>query len=383
VWRSRRAERAPRALVLAVLILGLQAGCTPEVRTFAPDGYPERLSEWGILTRSGDRLRLGDGAIAYDINTPLFSDYALKLRVIWLPPGTAARFDPQDVFDLPVGTILAKSFFYYYDAPVSEQEQVPPLARELDWDGEVGRLDLAHVELIETRLLVRQAGGWDALPYVWDGDDARLAITGALRRYTLAGHDGPQDLAYVVPTRNECDNCHATDHSTGATQPIGIKARHLDRGYHAGPVNQLEAWAQRGRLDGLPAVRGRPNAQMTHADDDLADDLAHHARSYLDANCGHCHNPVGAADTSGLWLDYADHPPRQLGVCKQPIAAGRGSGGHFYSIVPGHPEQSILAFRMATTDPAARMPELGRDVVHREGLALVSEWIASLDGACR
>src|SRR3546814_4409699 len=40
------------------------------------------------------------------------------------------------------------------------------------------------------------------------------------------------------------------------------------------------------------------------------------ARAYLDINCGHCHNEKGPADTSGLWLDVGDHPPRHLGLCK-------------------------------------------------------------------
>ena len=39
-------------------------------------------------------------------------------------------------------------------------------------------------ELIETRLMVRQTDGWDALPYVWDGDDAYLSLTGAIRPMT-------------------------------------------------------------------------------------------------------------------------------------------------------------------------------------------------------
>ena len=124
----------------------------------------------------------------------------------------------------------------------------------------------------------------------------------------------------------------------------------------------------------------RPRNADWHKGDD---NLEHLARSYLDANCGHCHNPDGAADTSGLWLDYQAHPDLQLGICKPPIAAGSGSGGHLFSIVPGAPEASIMLFRMATENPATRMPELGRDVAHVEGVEVVSDWIASLDGACR
>ena len=39
-------------------------------------------------------------------------------------------------------------------------------------------------------------------------------------------------------------------------------------------------------------------------------------------------------------------------------------------------------FRMETTDPAAMMPELGRALVHEEGVLLIRQWIESLQGSC-
>ena len=110
--------------------------------------------------------------------------------------------------------------------------------------------------------------------------------------------------------------------------------------------------------------------------------VAEKARAYLDANCGHCHSPTGAADTSGLFLDSNTLSTRALGICKPPIAAGQGTGGRAYSIVPGAPDDSIIVFRMATDDPGTRMPELGRSLVHTEGVALVADWITELQGEC-
>jgi hypothetical protein len=57
------------------------------------------------------------------------------------------------------------------------------------------------------------------------------------------------------------------------------------------------------------------------------------------------------------------------------VAAGRGSGSLRYDIVPGHPNQSILLYRMKTNDPAIAMPEIGREQIHEEGVALIEEWI--------
>ena len=64
---------------------------------------------------------------------------------------------------------------------------------------------------------------------------------------------------------------------------------------------------------------------------------------------------------------------------KASVAAGIGTGGHEYNIVPGHPEKSIMAYRMAATEPASMMPELGRRLVHEEGVALIEEWIREME----
>ena len=71
-----------------------------------------------------------------------------------------------------------------------------------------------------------------------------------------------------------------------------------------------------------------------------------------------------------------------LGLCKLPIAAGSGTGGRPFDIVPGQPDQSILLHRMETTKPSAMMPELGRSLSHEEGVALVREWISAMAGVC-
>ena len=73
---------------------------------------------------------------------------------------------------------------------------------------------------------------------------------------------------------------------------------------------------------------------------------------------------------------------RAFGVCKPPVAVGRGSGNRPYDIFPGKPEQSILLYRMEHDDPAIMMPELGRAVAHDEAVQLIRVWIANLPGDC-
>jgi hypothetical protein len=115
---------------------------------------------------------------------------------------------------------------------------------------------------------------------------------------------------------------------------------------------------------------------------DAKEPLDARARAYLDINCGHCHNAKGAANTTALTLDIATPEDRHLGICKPPVAAGRGTGDHFFDIVPGKPGDSILPFRMESAEPGVMMPELGRSTVHREGLELIRAWIAAQQGSC-
>ena len=63
---------------------------------------------------------------------------------------------------------------------------------------------------------------------------------------------------------------------------------------------------------------------------------------------------------------------------ERPVAAGRGSGGRSFSIVPGQPDASILLHRMQSSEPGVMMPQFGRTVAHDEGVALVRAYIESL-----
>ncbi len=367
------------AAALAALACGCRNTAQPAAVVFHPQGMPEHLGEWGVLASDGRRLRWNSGVEPYALNTALFSDYAHKLRTIWLPPGKQASYRDNEAFDFPVGTIISKTF--YYPRFAGSEDAVLRVAE----DGGESRdgLDLARMRLVETRLLVRREHGWVALPYVWNAEqtEATLARAGDTLSLEMVAPDGSdaQRFSYLVPDENQCASCHATDNSTRAIQPIGPRARHLNRDdpWHPGQ-NQLQRMAAAGRLAGLPGAGVPRNARF----DDPAAPLADRARAYLDVNCGHCHSERGAADTSGLWLDAATDDPMRLGRCKPPVAAGQGTGDHLFDIVPGNPDESILVYRMDSLDPGAMMPELGRSTVHEEGVALVRDWIRAWVGGC-
>ncbi len=348
---------------------------------FHANENPERLSAWNVLQITDGDLRLGRDVTPYDLNTPLFTDYAHKLRTVWLPPGTSATYDAEESFDFPVGTIISKTFYY----PRAGGEGKVLRSGDDTADRLAAGFALDRVRLVETRLLIRRAAGWVALPYVWNDaqTEAVLKRTGTIAPLTLVAADGSETgFTYVVPNANQCQGCHATNATTKAIRPIGPKARHLNRdfAYREGTANQLESWAARGLLAGLPRdPRAIPrNAVWT----DASLTLGARARSYLDINCSHCHNAEGAADTSGLVLDPGTPLGPRTGLCKLPIAAGTGTGNRKFGIVPGEPDESILVYRMESTDPSVMMPEVGRSLSHAEGVELVARWVASLEGGC-
>ena len=69
-------------------------------------------------------------------------------------------------------------------------------------------------------------------------------------------------------------------------------------------------------------------------------------------------------------MRWSQHDPIAWGVGKRPVAAGRGSAGFEFAIDPGHPERSILLYRLRATDPGVMMPETGRQLVDERGAAL-------------
>lgn len=380
-------NRTAAVLALLSLFLGAMAGCSGAPSSgdkdpvfFAKDN-PVLLSEWGLMDRDGGALNLADGVVPYDLNTPLFTDYALKLRTIWVPETAGAgAYRARDYPDLPAGTVITKTFYY----PKGDGENT--VLKAADTYGQTNPIlqDLDQVRLIETRLLVRREQGWEAVSYVWNQDqtDAKLTRIGDAQKLTLVSDEGDRDtFTYIVPDINQCAGCHAPNNTTRELAPLGVRPRHLNKSYQYGddPVNQLLKLELIGYLSGLSDVE-----EIVRNGDwrDARLPIDQRARAYLDINCAHCHNPVGPADTSGLDLTMDAKAGPDLGVCKLPIAAGSGTGGRAFSIVPGAPDESILLHRIETTNPGAMMPELGRSLQHQEGAALLRAWIAEMDGDC-
>lgn len=375
-----------RVLISCLLLSAGLAACTKEAPqalvdpTYFAAENPKTLREWGMVQVSGDALVLGARVTPYDLMTPLFTDYAQKLRTIWMPPGTSADYAGGELLSFPVGTVITKTFFYQ-TAPGGKVLQKADQAKIHSGEG----LNLKQVRMIETRLLIHRPEGWTALTYLWNEaqTEAVLHRVGAVVPLKLASEGGEDEaFSYVVPNVTQCAACHAPNVTTRVINPIGPKARLLNRdfAYADRTENQLTRLTAMGYLRGLDSPKSAP-AAVSWTDEGAP--LEARARAYLDVNCGHCHNPKGPADTSGLYLDAATPLSGRSGVCKLPVAAGAGTGNHRFDIVPGQAAESIIPFRMESTNPAVMMPEIGRSLRHKEGVALVRFWIDSMEGSCR
>ena len=328
-----------RAALLASLALATAAVAAPRTpqTAMAPvsdvavmEGMPRLLSEYAFFTDLREQNPTWH-VVPYRLNTPLWSDGADKLRFAYIPEGTQLSADGEGLLGFPVGSALIKTFAF--------------------GEGDERRL-------IETRVLLHRADGWLALPYLWNEEqtDAKLALAGA--RVEVVTPQG-EAISYRVPNKNQCKECHGLN---GAVTPIGPKARNMSAEWLRSFLGEVPKGA-----DTLPMWEDRETADPAAA-----------ARAYLDVNCGHCHRQGATASNSGLDLRWENDDPHAFGINKRPVAAGRGSGGLMFDIVPGDPEASILVYRMASDEPGVAMPELGKGTVHEEGVDVVERWIAGM-----
>ena len=315
--------------------------------------FPKKLSSFLFFQDSNAQVP-SEGVIPYELISSLFSDYSYKQRWVYVPQGKKANFVKDKVFDFPVGSALIKTFYY----PIDERDLA------------LGK------RLMETRLLLRKTDGWEAVSYAWNEtqDEAFIKKAGKTILNEWIDFEGEtRSVRYRVPNKNQCKECHANN---DLVTPIGPKARNLNKvfDYQDESINQLTKWM---KVDYIDAIDINLNTPVNWEDKTLSLDAR--VKSYLDINCGHCHSSTGGANSTGLYLDLTENRPTHRGVFKKPVATGRGSGGHEFSISPGKPEESILLYRMISVDPGVMMPESGRSLSHQEAIEMIREWIDKME----
>ncbi len=314
--------------------------------------FKESLSEYGFFKDDLKKFEPAKGVTPYNIVTPLFTDYAVKDRFIFLPESKQIQYAAYGVLDFPDSTFLIKSFSYIN----LENKKV----------------------IVETRLMFKDPEDheWKVMNYLWNDEqtDARKLIIGAKLPINLLDNDGNEiATTYQVPNVNDCKRCHI---SYNEILPIGPKARNLNYTIPGDTENQLGKWASAGILKDLPALDSIE--LLPNWADKQRYTVNERARAYLDVNCSYCHTKGGDAYNTGLFLEYEQNDPNHIGLMKLPVSAGGGAGGLNYDIIPGDPGNSILLHRMNSNEPGTAMPELTRTVIHKEGVSLIREWIKEM-----
>lgn len=315
----------------------------------------QTLSEYQFFQGALKDLEPEFGVVPYTLNSPLFSDYSKKKRFIWMPNNTKASYIDDNVsLDFPIGTIIIKNF--YYDNVLPNDE----------------------TKIIETRLMIRKNEGWTFANYVWNNEqnEALFDLNGSTVEIQWQENGTINSVDYRIPSGAKCLTCHKIQETP---QPIGPKPRNLNLvyDYPAGSKNQLTKLVDLGYLENtIPSnIKTLPNYNDTNESLDLR------VRAYLDVNCAHCHSEGTHCAYRPMRFDFISTEDfTNIGVC---VDAETDLGFNLGHIVePGDARNSVLHYRINSTEPSDRMPLLGRTVVHSEGVQLIEDWINALTNNC-
>lgn len=324
---------------------------------------PATLSATGFFTNL-DSLVVTPQAIPYDINLTFWSDFAQKKRWAIVPfdgsPNTVDErigYAPTRSWTFPEGTVLVKHF----DFPVDDTD--PTVTRRL-----------------ETRFLVNgYKGAVYGLTYKWRADqtDADLLGTGGVTEdIVIATEGGTRTQSWRYPSRGECLTCH----NAAAGFSLGLNARQLNRDFTYESTGRTE-----NQLVTLSSVR-LIEESITPADvdaiphlsaiDDETAPLQDRARSYLDANCSHCHQP-GTGNRAAFDARF-DTDLQFQNLVRGDVLEDLGIGGA-QLIAPQDVDRSLIHRRMSSRQPGVAMPQIASSVADSAGAALLARWIELLD----
>jgi len=348
-------------------------------------------------------IKMASSVVPYEVNSPLWSDSALKSRGFKLPAGGKIHVkdcakNPNEckVPDLntgaccaptgddgkwvfPAGTVMVKNFYF------------------ADTSRPTG------YKIVETRLLVHfdkvvQLQGvnteWVGYGYQWNDDQTDATIIGTLVDGSDTGVSATfnvkptAQITWNYPSRNDCITCHMP--ITPTTMPsggftIGPETAQMNRIPTGDTMNQIDKFAAAGLFDATVTkpykaalVTPYPGQAGTFP---VGTTVDQRARSYLHANCSFCHRPDGKFSAFDLRNDI---PFASTNVCNTPPGKGDLGVTNATILTPKMPGSSLIWLRMHApkTDPnvgeTGRMPEIGSWAVDDQGTKLISDWITSI-----
>jgi uncharacterized repeat protein (TIGR03806 family) len=307
------------------------------------------------------------GVLPYLPSSVLFSDYAHKKRFVWMPAGSSATYNGDaKVLELPVGSVLIKTFYY---------------------DNVQNVTQVGATRIIETRVMIRKSTGWVFADYVWNAEqtEAFQDLSGSYTNVSWIDEGGSKSTNYRIPSEEQCIVCHKKKENIGGNEvtihmPIGIKPQNLNFNYNYGITsqNQLLKWVQQGYLQNTISLPSDENTVVDY--NDTSKSLELRVRSYVDSNCSHCHSQARHCDYRPMKFDFASsyNNLANMGVCVSTEDMQDFDPALDKIVNPGSPNRSMMYYRLNTTDEAVMMPLHGRTLIHQEGVNLVGAWINSL-----
>lgn len=320
---------------------------------------PALLSQVGAFTNLAT-LAPAPGLIPYTVNTPLWSDAAAKHRWLAVPNDgthdTAAEkitFSPTNEWQFPAGTVFVKHF-------------------ELA----ANQTNSAAVHRLETRFIVRdQNGGVYGVTYKWrtNGLDADLLLTGAAQDYAITNTSGTYTQHWDFPSRLDCLTCH----NANAKGVLGLKTHQL---------NGDLFYPQTGRTDNQLRTLGHLGIFSSEFQEaqiasylksfnitNTSQPLVNRVRSYIDANCSHCHRPGG--QRANFDARYTIPLEQQNLIYGAVFDAVNDPSDRV--VRPQDLVHSMMHNRASRVGPL-QMPPLAKNIVDTNAVQLMADWINSL-----
>jgi uncharacterized repeat protein (TIGR03806 family) len=302
----------------------------------APLTFKTNLSDMGVYTGNLSNLTPEENVHLYDLNSPLFTDYAHKQRLIRMPEGEAMQYNNSDLLpDFPDNTLISKTFYYYEDESNTASNKI----------------------IVETRVLIKTEGTWKIGNYKWNSDMTEAVYTndGSIVSVEYLNAEGiTQNIEYQIPANDDCITCH---NIYDVKTPIGPKLRNMNFNPNNGTINinQLQYFINNGLLEGV----SNPSDITVLPDwKDANFDIFEQGRGYMEINCAHCHQPGGYVPT-GFLLDFRlEVPFDETGIYSR-----RGQ----------------IEDRIQSTTPDYMMPKIGRTLVHDEGVAMMLEYLQAIE----
>lgn len=308
--------------------------------------FPRKLSESGLFSNVA-RQTPAAGVYPFDIHEPMWEDGAKATRYIALPEDRSINTH----YDYRENGSYRATTTWPSDAVLARTIQL----------GE---------KPVETQMLHFDGDAWNGYSYRWNDDstDASLVEVEG-EEFEVPSTDWKGGSRYRIVSRAECMRCHNMwNKFTPAFEPMQL-AGFTD--FPRQPAREVAT------------SLGLANARFFHKDEARgkltvsrdSGSLEKRARSWLHANCAHCHRRHGGG-SAPLEINFDRTLTESVTLWQAPTRGDFGLSDARV-IVPGQPSRSVLNYRVSTMGNG-HMPPLGPREVHEHGAQLLWDWIKKM-----